>query len=351
MNNNELKNIYNNQFYKNAVNNYRSAQIILKILFEYYKPNSVIDIGCGIGSWLKAVKEFGIDNIKGVDCNEVDENSLFVPRKYIYIDNLELHKNVNNEKYDLLLNIEVAEHLHNSCSEDFIKMLVSYSDIILFSAAIPYQSGINHINCQPLQFWYNIFSKYDYVCFDFRDKLMDLYEDIASYYAQNILLYVHRDKSYKFNNFKLTNRPILYYHPDFVNGIVNKSETDKLKYIEDIKEKNNAIKYINNKNLLLYKNINKTKLNNNWFSLLTILNFSVFSISNNIDYLRFTVLGIKLTFKVDEKSINKLAWWIPVKKWRDNFRYKFKIETRPDQTRPDQTRPDQTRPDQTRHNI
>ena len=42
--------------------------------------------------------------------------------------------------------------------------------------------------------------------------------------------------------------------------------------------------------------------------------------------------------------INKIAWWIPVKKWRDNFRSKFE---RPDQTRPDQTRPDQTRPDQT----
>ncbi|WP_304354615.1 glycosyltransferase [Brachyspira innocens] len=43
------------------------------------------------------------------------------------------------------------------------------------------------------------------------------------------------------------------------------------------------------------------------------------------------------------KIINTIAWWIPIKKWRDNFRDKFAI-TRPDQTRPDQTRPDQTRP-------
>ncbi|WP_157143923.1 ATP-grasp fold amidoligase family protein [Brachyspira pilosicoli] len=46
-----------------------------------------------------------------------------------------------------------------------------------------------------------------------------------------------------------------------------------------------------------------------------------------------------------EKIINKITWWIPIKKWRERFRAKFKI--RPDQTRPDQTRPDQTRPDQT----
>ncbi|MBW5393386.1 glycosyl transferase, partial [Brachyspira pilosicoli] len=35
-----------------------------------------------------------------------------------------------------------------------------------------------------------------------------------------------------------------------------------------------------------------------------------------------------------EKIINKITWWIPIKKWRERFRAKFKI--RPDQTRPDQ---------------
>ena len=40
--------------------------------------------------------------------------------------------------------------------------------------------------------------------------------------------------------------------------------------------------------------------------------------------------------------VNKLSWWIPIRKLRDNFRNKM-LNT--DQTRPDQTRPDQTRPD------
>ncbi|WP_300368167.1 class I SAM-dependent methyltransferase [Brachyspira sp.] len=54
-----------------------------------------------------------------------------------------------------------------------------------------------------------------------------------------------------------------------------------------------------------------------------------------------------LNYKIS-KIINIFAWWIPIKKLRDNFRSKFVIgdQTRPDQTRPDQTRPDQTRPDQ-----
>ena len=51
-------------------------------------------------------------------------------------------------------------------------------------------------------------------------------------------------------------------------------------------------------------------------------------------------------------NIDRISWWIPIRKWRDNFRNKMlnTDQTRPDQTRPDQTRPDQTRPDQTRNN-
>ena len=71
---------------------------------------------------------------------------------------------------------------------------------------------------------------------------------------------------------------------------------------------------------------------------------------NNILYNDINNLNNKIIKLTDntENTINKLidsiAWWIPVKKWRDNFRNKI-FNT--DQTRPDQTRPDQTRPDQT----
>ena len=58
------------------------------------------------------------------------------------------------------------------------------------------------------------------------------------------------------------------------------------------------------------------------------------NINNNINNINNNINNI----------VNTIAWWIPVKKWRDNFRNKM-LNT--DQTRPDQTRPDQTRPDQT----
>lgn len=65
------------------------------------------------------------------------------------------------------------------------------------------------------------------------------------------------------------------------------------------------------------KLIDQLKLNSNWLT--------IFGISNNSEYLRLTLFGIKFTFRINEDIINKLAWWIPVRKWRDNFRNKFNI--------------------------
>ncbi|WP_052768096.1 methyltransferase domain-containing protein [Brachyspira hyodysenteriae] len=317
----KLKKIYDENFWKNTGGNYnyRSAKLILPLIFKYYKPNSIIDIGCGIGTWLKAAFELGITNIKGIDCNEISEDFLLIPRQYISIDNLETHENVNNEKYDLAISVEVAEHLDNSVSEHFVKTLISYSDVIIFSAAIPYQGGEHHINCQPPDFWCNIFKKNGYVCFDFRNILMNMWEDINPCYSQNLLLYVNKNLMDKFeNNFYFTNKPIYFYHPAYVQSIMDYSNHLLIDY-------NN----MQLANIAKNNKINEILLNSNWFSL--------FGISNNMDHLRLTLFGIKLTFKINEKIINKMAWWIPIKSLRNNFRAKFK---RPDQTRPDQTRPD-----------
>ena len=49
----------------------------------------------------------------------------------------------------------------------------------------------------------------------------------------------------------------------------------------------------------------------------------LFGIYNTKDYLMFYLFGIKISFKMNEKRVNKLAWCIPVRKWRDNFRSKM----------------------------
>ncbi|MEI0611467.1 methyltransferase domain-containing protein [Brachyspira pilosicoli] len=316
--------------------NYNSACIILKMLFKYYRPISMIDIGCGIGTWLKAACELGIEEVFGLDFNELNESELMVPRKLIGIVDLEKHINTNNKKYDLAISLEVGEHLDYKYSKNFVDMITSYSNIILFSAAIPFQGGIHHVNCQPPYFWAELFKNNNYVCFDpFRWRLMEFNEvEMNPFYAQNMLLYVHSNNidSFLSHGLKICDKPIFFYHPTLVSNKEKKISTLNSQFINS---KNIINKYkIDVSNYISL--IEKMKIDINWFNFLTL-----FAISNNDEYVRIILFGIKFTFRVNENSINKIAWWIPVKKWRESFRAKFKI--RPDQTRPDQTRPDQTR--------
>lgn len=44
-----------------------SAQKFLGALFQRYRPQSVLDVGCGIGVWLSTAREMGVADVRGVD--------------------------------------------------------------------------------------------------------------------------------------------------------------------------------------------------------------------------------------------------------------------------------------------
>ena len=51
-----------------------------------------------------------------------------------------------DRKFDLVVSLEVAEHLPSECAETFVDSLTGLGPIVLFSAAIPHQGGTNHAN-------------------------------------------------------------------------------------------------------------------------------------------------------------------------------------------------------------
>ena len=97
------------------------------------------------------------------------------------------------------------------------------------------------------------------------------------------------------------------------NALENKKE--KYNYRDDII--NYLIEENNEKESEIHYLRNYIDEKQNWIKL--------FGIYNTKDYLMFYLFGIKISLKINEKNINKLAWWIPVRKWRDNFRSKFFI--------------------------
>jgi trans-aconitate methyltransferase len=166
-----------------------SARAILAVVNMLVSPKSVVDVGCGIGTWLKVWRDLGVENIVGIDGDYVNRRNLLIPAERFTPMNLAAPVKVEGA-YDLVQSLEVGEHLPEQSSEAFVAFLCSLGPIVLFSAALPYQGGTDHINEQWPDFWAELFKKQGYVTVDaIRDRVWTN-PDVAYYYAQNALLFV-----------------------------------------------------------------------------------------------------------------------------------------------------------------
>lgn len=102
-----------------------AARIILKDLNRIYKFKTLIDIGCGHGSWLLAASEINsIKKITGVDgiySKKLHQNFKTNSKiNFIYQD-LEKKILIKVDKYDLAISLETAEHFKSSKSQRLCK--------------------------------------------------------------------------------------------------------------------------------------------------------------------------------------------------------------------------------------
>lgn len=216
---------YNEDFFKSqSGGSYKSAKVVIAFLTKHvFLPRSVLDVGCGCGTWLKAWREAGVAKIRGIDGNTLPENLLYVERNEISEMDLDTIRKEDSEKYDLAMSLEVAEHLKTENSANFVRFLTSSADIVLFSAAIPHQQGNNHINTQPLSFWVELFAQEGFECFDIvRPWLLANVGnsgDVEPWYIQNTLIFAHKEKKDVLTSkgYNPVANPVLFYYGDLMN--------------------------------------------------------------------------------------------------------------------------------------
>ena len=217
--------LHTGQMSRQEAGNHQSALKILGMLREYVTVGSLLDVGCGLGTWLKAAWEIGIHEVMGVEGPWLEAAKLVVDPKMVKKIDLE-RRFAMGRRYDLAVCLEVAEHLNASAADGLVHSLVDAADHVLFSAAIPYQGGEHHVNEQYLPYWMERFSRHDYVMVDlFRGRL---WEDgtILWWLRQNMVLFIRREmleKNEKLRGFRPDPVPIRMVHPELFENLMKQA--------------------------------------------------------------------------------------------------------------------------------
>ncbi len=194
-----------------------SAAEIVEALWPTVQPSSAVDVGCGVGVFLAALAAKGVKDLCGVDGEWIAPEQLLVPRELFVRHDLREPFRLGR-RFDLALCMEVAEHLPPAAAAPLVESLCLLAPIVLFSAAIPLQGGVGHLNEQWPEYWVRLFAARGYVVLDcIRSRIWES-DKVFWWYAQNTLLFVEgsllrADARLSRLSVEVANRPLAMVHP------------------------------------------------------------------------------------------------------------------------------------------
>jgi SAM-dependent methyltransferase len=166
-----------------------AAEVVPLVLDLVGPVRSVLDVGCGIGTWLSAFTEHGVDDLVGVDGDYVDRGQLLVPPELFVAHDLTEPLRLGRT-FDLVISLEVAEHVAAARARTFVGSLCDHaSEAVLFSAAPPGQGGKHHVNEQWPSYWIELFAERGFEAFDVVRPRVWENARVEWWYRQNTFLF------------------------------------------------------------------------------------------------------------------------------------------------------------------
>lgn len=136
-------------------------RVIADSILTAFRPNHVVDVGCGSGVLLRELKSQGVD-VRGLELATSAIETC--ERQGLTVARWDLTQVFHTQRFsaDVVICLEVAEQLPESSSTQLITSLVSMGPNVVFSAATPGQGGRDHQNEQPHEYWIKKFVDMDY---------------------------------------------------------------------------------------------------------------------------------------------------------------------------------------------
>lgn len=199
----------------------RSAARIVPLVYDLVKPDLVADVGCGSGEFAREFARQGClvnaldESVGAVGHRETIDGARTFGRAEIAFARVDLASTdwwLPFDLCDLAVCLEVAEHLTESAAAGLVEGLTSLAPVVLWSAAIPGQTGHGHLNCQWPDYWAKLFYERGLVVSeDLRWEFWDE-DEIEVWYRQNLLL-VARYEWFDERGMKFTKYPRSVVHP------------------------------------------------------------------------------------------------------------------------------------------
>ncbi len=221
---------YSQAFYEaQKTGSLRSARIVVPTVLDVLAAlpvDSICDVGCGVGTWLRVFLELGVPLVRGYDGPHVAHEQLMVETECFAAADLSAHL-PETRRFSLAISLEVAEHIPACQADVFVDNLTRLAPTILFSACTPTPGhGTGHVNEQTQSYWAaKMATKGYWPSTVIRDRIWGCH-DVEWFYRQNSVLYLKADVASRLG-IPVVDRSQFHLldvrHPDFVSLIMAES--------------------------------------------------------------------------------------------------------------------------------
>jgi SAM-dependent methyltransferase len=129
----------------------RSADVMAESIVQEFRPQTVVDVGCGTGALLEALKKRGCAQVFGLEYS--DAALTYCRERGLEVRQFDLERDqfCDDRTFDVAISMEVAEHLPARMADTYIDLINQLSDRIVFTAATLGQGEMTRSMSSPIR--------------------------------------------------------------------------------------------------------------------------------------------------------------------------------------------------------